>query len=312
MADGNLVCTIVLNWERPEDTLRCIDSVLRSTYHPLQIVVVDNGSLDDSADRISRAHPEIDLLRNPENLGYAGGNNTGLRYALQTEAAYLLLLNNDVVVAPKAVARLVTEADADPRIGVLGGKVYWAEDPQRLWAAGPAFPPGEKPLDKGQFDHKSEVNYVSGCFLMARREAVEQAGLLDEDYFLVCEEVDWCLRIGAAGYQIVYLPLAEAWHRGSASFGGTESAAYRYYLTRNWPLLLRKRGFLTDRPRSLLRAAAQTWLRQARSVLGSGGPTTLHRLRAVTRGTWDFLRGRVGQGPDWLTEEDSNRTGAKR
>lgn len=302
MAGRPLVGVLVLHWKRPDDTTRCIESVRRCSYTPLKILVVDNDSSDGSGKSIAGENPDIQFLHLPANFGFAGGNNAGLRQFVDLEVDYVLLLNDDVVIAPDSIDRLVAMAESDPQIAAVGGKVYWMHDPERLWSAGPKFPPGESPLDQGQYDQSREATYLVGCCMLVRRQVIEQVGLLDEDFFLLCEEYDWCLRMRAAGHRIVYAPEAKAWHRGSPSFGGEESASYRYYATRNWLLMLQKRGYLSRHPRRML-IIAQEWYRQSRIVLRGGGPFTLRRLRAVVQGVWDFLRGHVGEGPDWLSEK---------
>src|SRR5262245_57058678 len=130
---------IILNWNRPADTLACLEAVRRSRYQTLSAVVVDNGSSDDSVAHIRAAYPQVTLIQNKTNLGYAGGNNVGIRHALQRGAAYVLLLNEDVVVEPEALGHLAA-ALADPSVAAAGCKVRIFEDPARLWAVGESFP----------------------------------------------------------------------------------------------------------------------------------------------------------------------------
>ncbi|HIP87591.1 MAG TPA: glycosyltransferase family 2 protein, partial [Anaerolineales bacterium] len=179
------VTAIVVNWNGLEDTIACLASLAEVDYPSLEVVVVDNGSTDGSPALLRQRFPRLALLETGENLGYAGGNNVGVRYVLERGADYVLLLNNDTEVAPGFLRRLVEVAEADPRVGVVGPTIYYYDRPDVVWSAGGAIDwrrgrawmMGLDERDRGQFGTAPrEVNFVTGCAMMVRRETVERAG----------------------------------------------------------------------------------------------------------------------------------------
>ncbi|MCK4579660.1 MAG: glycosyltransferase family 2 protein [Candidatus Marinimicrobia bacterium] len=223
------VCCIVLNWNGREYLPACLESLLQMDYGNLEIVVVDNASTDGSIDTLKTDYPGITLIENQENLFWAGGNNVGLQYALDQEADYTFLLNNDIIVSPELVTRLVARAEADPTIGALGPKIYYHSDPDRIWFAGAEVSMwrgmlrhrGIRELDTGQYDSTTETAYVTGCALMVRKAAVQAIGLIDTSFRFYGEDVDYSFRVQRAGYQLALEPEAVMWHKVSASLGVT-------------------------------------------------------------------------------------------
>ena len=239
------VCVVILNWNNAPDTLKCLDSILESDYSSFSVVTIDNGSTDDSAEIIRRHKPRIPLVETHRNLGYAAGNNLGIRLALETGARYVLILNNDVVVSPPALTELVSVAEADESIGIVGPAVYFYDDPETICEAGNRIEwPGLRLM---QF-HRGvrsvpdceayEVDYASGCALLVKREVFDGVGLFDERFFLYFEETDFCLRSKMMGYRTVIVPWARVWHKISSS-NGLNSPLVTYYMTRNQFLLIR-------------------------------------------------------------------------
>ena len=227
----------MLSWNGREDTLRCLESL-----HCVETVCVDNGSSDSSAEAVAGRFPEVELVRNAQNLGYAAGNNAGIRRALDRGADWVWLVNNDVVVEPGAVAALEAAAVVRPDAGVLACKVFFAEPPDRLWYAGGRFnlllgysgrQDGYGERDDGRFDLLRDVERATGAAMAVSRAAIERVGLLDEDLFAYVEDVEWCLRIRRSGFAVVFAPEARVRHRVSASTGGAGSPASLYYDTRN-------------------------------------------------------------------------------
>ncbi len=219
------VAAIVLNWNRREDTLECLRSLERLTYPNYDIIVVDNGSSDGSAEAIHEAFPSIQLLINTENLGFAGGNNVGIRHALGGEADYIFLLNNDTVVNAALLDELVAVAEADPQIGLVGPKIYYYDQSDKLWYAGareqwlrriPATV-GLDELDQGQYDQVRETAFIYGTAMLIRRRVLENIGLFDERFFAYHEDADFCMRARQAGYRCVYNPRGVLWHKVSAA-----------------------------------------------------------------------------------------------
>lgn len=240
------VTAIVLNWNNAPDTLACLASLARQD-HPHRVLVVDNGSTDDSTARIRAAFPQVEVLETGANLGYAGGNNAGIRHALAQGADYVLVLNNDVTLHPACVGELVRAAVTAPRAGIVGPLVLDADTPERVQSAGMRVNAlgdavrlcaGEPAPTDGQ--GVTPVDAVSGCAMLVSAQAIAETGMLDERFFLYREEVDWCLRMAQAGYQVLVAPAARAWHRDTRE-GGERYVRATYYMTRNAYLLLAKR-----------------------------------------------------------------------
>lgn len=242
------VSIIVLNWNRREDALACLASLGQVSYPQVGTVLVDNGSTDGSVEAVAARFPATYIIATGRNLGYVGGNNRGLAYALSTDADYVLLLNNDTVVEPGFLEPLIAYADAQPTVGMISPKIYLYDTPRHISFAGACFSPygslhhpgfGE-PDPTPQDGPPVETVYVPGCALLARRQLVERIGLLNPDYYLLFEDVDWCFRARRLGYHSVLVPESKIWHKESQSFGGKASPRYLYYFTRNHLLFIRR------------------------------------------------------------------------
>lgn len=241
------IAIIVLNWNRPEDTLECLESLHKIEYSHFEIIVVDNGSTDDSVFRIKQSYPSICLIETGENLGFAEGNNRGMVEALKKRAAYILLLNNDTVVHPKILNAFVKAACDFPNAGVFGAKIYYYDDPTILWYAGGDLDPTGRcyHLGNGQCDVENKrktvekTGYACGCALLIKSSVVEEVGMLESKYFLIWEEIDWCHRIRKAGHDCLFVPDAKVWHKISQSFeGGGHGPMWHYFYWRNRLLFL--------------------------------------------------------------------------
>ena len=227
----------MLNYNGCEVTLESLASLLRSDYPGLDVLVIDNGSTDDSFEVIRERHPEIGQIRVAENQGISWGLNHGIRWALDQGYDYLLLMNNDIEVAEDMVSRLVEAAEADPRIGCVGPKSYYHSDRERLWSTGGILrfresvtrERGDGEIDRGQYDRDEEVPYINGCAMLARREAFEQVGLWDPVYYLGVEDADWCVRMKQAGFRCHYAHRAHLWHMISHSIGVYKPTAHLSY-----------------------------------------------------------------------------------
>jgi hypothetical protein len=194
----------------------------------VRLLLVDNGSSDGSAAAARKAFPDVEVLETGSNLRFAGGNNAGMRLALSSGADFLILLNNDTLVDPGFVSRLMERMQQDLRCSIVAPKILYAGEPDRLWFAGGAVSLwsgtmrhiGIRETDRGQHDSPLEIDYASGCCLMIRRSIVERIGMLDETYRMYGEDTDWCMRARRAGYTVWYEPSAKIWHRVSVSVGG--------------------------------------------------------------------------------------------
>lgn len=231
---------IVLNWNGKNDTIECIDSLQKLDYPNYEILMVDNGSTDGSEEIIRTSFPSVHVIQTKQNLGYAGGNNVGMRIALSRGADYVWLLNNDTLVNPDALTSLVSTALSDPRIAFVGSKIYFHDRPNLIWCVGGTIElthggrtdhPGMGQVDTGQFDTISDVGYVSGCSLLASKEAIANIGLLPEEYFLYFEETDWNIAAQMKGYRTVLAPASRVWHKHEMT--GEYKDKFIYYSFRN-------------------------------------------------------------------------------
>lgn len=241
------VMIIVLNWNGLADTLACLESLAGLDYPAYGVVVVDNGSTDDSVAAVRASYPQVTVIETRENLGYVGGNNVGLEYAKASGADYALLLNNDTEVAPDFLRLLVEAAEANPATGIVGPTIYYFDRPNVIWSAGGAIDwrqgrtrmIGLNETDRGQFGHTTRpVDFVTGCALLIKMPLVEQMGLLDPRFFAYYEETEWCVRAARAGFTVLHVPQAKVWHKISPD-AREASPQVHYYMTRNRLLLLK-------------------------------------------------------------------------
>ena len=252
---------IVLNWNGLEDT-RALLRTLERCRHPegwsVRVRVVDNGSSDDSVETLRGAFPSVELQPLPENRRFAGGNNAGLAAALAAGADAVMLLNNDTEADPALIERLVLALEQDPVAGAAAPLIYFAAPSQRIWYAGGrciarlahASHRGLRQLDHGQYRAVESTGYLTGCCLIATREAWERVGPLDERYHLYAEDADWSLRAHAAGFRLLFVPTARLWHKVSASSGAMSP----------WKIYQRLRANLTLWSRHARGAGRLTWL----------------------------------------------------
>ncbi len=244
------VAIIVLNWNGRDDTLSCLASLRRLTYPACWVVVVDNGSGDGSIEAIRAEYSDIPLIETGGNLGYAGGNNVGLSWAVGQGADYALLLNNDTEVAPDFVNELVTVAEANPSVGIVGPTIYYFDRPEVIWSAGGAIDwtrgktrmVGLDEADTGQFGRQPRpVDFVTGCALLIKSRIIQQIGMLDPRFFAYYEETEWCVRAARAGFATWHVPSAKVWHKISPEQRAASPQTH-YYMTRNRLLFLRCTG----------------------------------------------------------------------
>jgi GT2 family glycosyltransferase len=293
---------VVLSWNGREETLRCLESLTRVTNPPIRIVCVDNGSTDGSVDAIREQYPGIHLIENGENLGFSGGNNAGIRWALGHGAEWLVLVNNDAVVAEDAFAGFAAAAAEHPGAGALAGKLYSADPPDRIWFAGQRYlawlgysgrARGQGRPDADRYRRVVPTDRAAGALMAVSRPAIERAGLLDDDLFAYAEDVDWSLRIREAGFELLFAPRARAWHLVAGSTGGAASTHNLYYGTRN-------NIIVCERHRPL--PAPLGWLRRG-VVLATfaahalGRPNRRAALAAVREGYRDARSGALGERP---------------
>jgi len=232
-----LVYVITLNWNRPNDTLAFLASASQLTYAHYRILVVDNGSTDGLIPAIATQFPDVEQLVNERNLGFAAGANVGIRHALAQDAGLVFLTNNDTLLAADALDLLVDAALASDA-GLAAPRILYASDPKRIWSAGgwrsrmtleiTGCRRGQQDTSLGTSPF--EVDFVTACGMLMRRECLEEVGLFDERFFMYYEDSDYCLRARSAGYRVLVVPQAKMWHRVAASTGGSDSPGARYHM----------------------------------------------------------------------------------
>lgn len=301
------VCIIVLNWNGWPDTFECVASLQQLDYPNCQVLVVDNGSTDDSVDCIRSALPGIHLLETHVNLGFAGGNNVGIRHALRGDADYVLLLNNDTVVASTMLWELVKMMEADQYLAFAGPKTYYADDPRRLWFYGAAVDPQTgwayhtpaNVLDNDSYSGTRETAYCPGSALLMRVDVLRRIGALDPRFFVIHEDADWCLRARRAGYSGLVVGKAHLWHKVSASFNRSTSTPGDYYFVRNG-LILSSRLSRQHRWRRVIAFAWRFGLWEPmRAIRHDRDKSWLTLLRSLT-GIGAFVVGIYGPAPKWI------------
>lgn len=292
------VVAVILNWNGREDSLRCLEAMQRQDYSSLRLLFVDNGSHDGSEAAVRERFGDLDLLQTGANLGYAGGNNAGIAWALAEGADHVLVLNNDTVPDPGFVSALVRRAAAGS--GITGAVIPYAHDPDRLWAYGGGrfdIATGwvrhvQRPVDERELTTRGSVHfYITGCAMLLSRAVLEDVEGFDPGYFHFCEDVDLCLRAEAAGHQLGVAPDARVLHRVSATTR-VSSPAFLYYNLRSRLRLVQRFGPPGAPSRWSL---ALLWLRLWRPALQSG----LGRAgwAALARAWQDSRAGVTGPAP---------------
>jgi GT2 family glycosyltransferase len=301
--DYPLVYIIIVNWNGWQDTINCLDSLEKVSYPNFETLVVDNGSLNDSVERIKLAFPGVQILELRENLGYSGGTNQGFRYVLDKGADYILTINNDVVVDPSFLGPMVETMEKDAGIGALNPKIFYLNHPEGnvFWAAGgkanlwlaASDNRGYNQVDTGQFDQPTEVDFGTGCCLLASREALIRTGLLDAAYFIYFDDTDWSFRLRQKGLTVNYTPHARIWHAVSSSSkirdmgSGTLSPFVHFLHARNHLWFLRSH---TSYPQKIIAYPAYF---ARRMVFYSGAFIILRRwekLKELWKGFWAGLK----------------------
>lgn len=246
---------VILNYNGWEDTIKCVKSLEKvkdTKDYKVEVLVIDNASKNDSVKKIREALPHVNMIENPVNLGFSGGCNEGMRYALDNGADYVLLLNNDTVVDPDFLFEMFKSVQKDGVGGVVPkiyfekgneyhkakykeselGKIIWYAGGIMDWGNLIGHNRGVDEVDHGQFDSEQVTELATGCCFLIRSQVLANVGLFDDKYFLYYEDADLTERIKRAGYRIMYQPKAVIWHKNAGS-SGSGSILQDYYITRN-------------------------------------------------------------------------------
>lgn len=320
------VAVLILNWNGKQDTLDCIASLKRARAPDLfSTLVIDNGSTDDSVLAIRASFPDIPILETKENLGYAGGCNAGIRWALGKSFEWILLLNNDTVVESNFIDAFLTAARAQPKAAILGAKAYAHGNPRLIdsfagyWDAASAefIDPAKGKPDEIAFEQMQKADYVCGCALFMHRTVPEAIGLLDERFFLFWEEADFCMRARRKGFEIWTAPQAKLYHKGSASFTGGKPHTH-YFWWRNRLLWISSNCTTAEKRRlyckvllpqigksfklAFLKTAQIMLLKMLGTPIDESRRSKARRYRAGSRGILHYFLSRFGNCPACYTK----------
>lgn len=238
------IYAVILNWNGLIDTIDCIKSIETQNEVQIQIIVVDNGSIDDSVKTIQENYPHIKIFENQLNLGYAGGMNIGIKYAIGQGARYVLLLNNDTIADSDMVRKLV---DSVKDGGISSPIIYYADHPDKIWSIGGNINPILLELTQPHGDTvispqiTIERDFLTGCALLIHTDVFLSVGYFDERFFPgYYEDLDFCLRVKRNGFSLKLVPDAKLWHKVSQSSGGERSNKVYFLMARNSGLYFKK------------------------------------------------------------------------
>lgn len=241
---ASLVAVVTLNWNGAVFLQECVDSILASDYPNILVIVVDNGSTDESLDLLEKlygSNTAVTIIKNGENLGYSKGMNVGLEEGFKKmHADHCLVMNNDTRLDPHAITALVQVADRDDKTAFVTGKVYYYDEPDTFQTVGKKdhsvlinggnIGRGEK--DMGQYDEDGEMAYCDDIFWLVSRPVYEATGGYDPEFYLQAEDFDWQLKARNKGFKIMYAHEAKIWHKESMTLGKM-SPQKAYYDARN-------------------------------------------------------------------------------
>ena len=299
------VSIIILHLNNISCLLECISSLNKINYPNFDIFVVHNGpkcnALPEALAQLSQHI--IEIIDTGDNIGFSGGNNVGIRQALEKEADYVLLLNDDTEVDKDFLSILVEIAEMREYAAMFGPRIFFFDHLDRIWFDGAIFDPetcmlttpGSDRLEDGMDSEPMESDYITGCALLINRRAVERIGLLDERFFLYWEDVDWGLRSKKAGFMNVVIPAAHIWHKVSVSSGGMDSLIRAYHKTRSHLLMARLHA-----PNALPKLHVQYLRDIAWLLIKSQDQNCLKKARAFIIAIRDYYIGKTDKGPDWL------------
>lgn len=236
------VAAVLVNYNGYAYSFDTIKSLEKSVLAP-KIILVDNNSENNEADALSKAFPDIIVIPSYENLGFAGGNNLGIKYALQTGYEYILLINNDTIVDPDMISELVKYANPQRVVSPI---IFYNNDKDKIWFAGGKINRmtgntvhilQDRKINSGKL---TVCSFLSGCCMLIHRDIFNRVGFLDDTYFMYYEDADFSIRLKKYNIELLMDPKAKLWHKVGASSGGNESFLSTYYLTRNRLILIKK------------------------------------------------------------------------
>ena len=241
------VFIVVLNWNGVKDTLECLESLSSLDYSNFEIIVVDNGSKDRSVEIIRRRYPELTLIENPINLGYTGGNNIGIQYAMTHGAQYIWILNNDTIVESDSLRNLIHAAEEDSKTGILSPVIYYIDQRDRMQFCGTFFDAKRGKITEELKDGKNRKTNVEGFVfllygtaMLINRKVIKKIGKFDDNFFAYFEDYDYSLRANLNSFQCKVVNASKIYHKDASSTGGTDSPIKTYFYYRNFLLFYKK------------------------------------------------------------------------
>ena len=300
------VAIVVLNWNGKNDTLACLHSLKGQEDVEVKVILVDNGSVDDSVLSVSDQFPNATVIENGVNLGYAEGNNVGIKYALDQGFQYIMVINNDTILAPQCIFRLLKDLQLHPDAAAATPKSFYFQAPDIIYFAGGKISRdgrtvhiGGGSYDGPKYNLPCNTEWLTGCAILFRSRSLKEVGLFESKYYLLYEDADWSLQARAMGYRLRFVPEATLWHKTSPSFGKTWSPLYLYYYTRNNFLWIERNFSLQEKPRlyysALKRALDNALFRNKMLPLKD----KYIIQRSVWKGIFDYVFRRFGQQRYW-------------
>ena len=298
------LAAVVLNYGTPEDTVESVQAIQQSRRPLDDVIVVDNNSRDDSEAHLRKELPGVTVIQTGENLGFSGGNNVGIRFALLRGADQVLLVNSDVTLDPDCTGHMERALRHDDALGIAGPSVLARSDPSMVASLGITFSENTcrmlhigfgQQFDAAHVPTVREVDGVSGCAMLIKREVLQRIGLLSEEYFFSFEDLDLCLRAHKAGFQTICVGPAVAYHEGGRSIG-KRSPRRIYFATRNHMLMAARVIDSPVPPMAMARNGFITGLNLAHVLLTADTPRK-EGLEAMAQGIWHHMWKRYGNGP---------------
>jgi GT2 family glycosyltransferase len=311
LSTNDSVAIIILNWNGKQNTHECLESVLKLDYSNYQVIIADNGSEDDSVQFFKQNFPDILIIENGSNLGYAEGNNRAITYAIEKEFEYILLLNNDAIVDAQLLKSFIDVSKTNPQAGVFGAKIYYLKEPRKIWFAGGKILPGillASHEGGGEIDNCESweevrpIDYACGCALFIKSNVIRKIGVLESKFFLMWEETDFCYRARRGGFECLFVPKALVWHKISASFkDGDVGLLHNYFMIRNRLLWIERNVSMREKFMFLIKVLLPDISRYLRGYLSPRADLkrrTISKVRLTA--VMDYTFRRFGNCPDWI------------
>jgi len=289
------VSVVILNWKQLEDTLECLESLRKITYPNFNIIVVDQGSERNDVETIKKNYPEIKVIKNKKNEGFCRGNNVGAKLALRENPDYLLFINNDTIVKPDFLEKLIEFCENNPKVGIAGPLILNYFEKDKVCSCGGKINRFSLNCKEFKFIPKKpikDLNFISGCAFLVKRKVIEKIGLWDEDFFVYWEDSDFCLRAIKASFKIACVLDSVIYHKVTRTVKYL-SKRYVYLMTRNNLLFAKKHASFLNWPFVLLSFFARRWFGYFLKLILT---RNFSSIPAIFLGTLDFIIKKYGQG----------------